>query len=53
MARQIRETLQRLPSVTDVSLSSNIPLSESSAIFFQAEGQPPVDARGLEFQDPM
>ncbi len=45
-ARRIRESLQALPSVQAVALSSDLPLSgEDSAIFYTAEGQPPVSAQ--------
>jgi putative ABC transport system permease protein len=45
-ARLVLEKLQALPSVKSASLGSDLPLSnEGGAMFYAAEGQPPVDAQ--------
>jgi predicted permease len=47
-ARRIRDAVQSIPGVEEVALSSDIPLSGSeSAIFYTAEGQPPVTAQNM------
>jgi predicted permease len=47
-ARRIREALRGVPGVQEVALSSDTPLDgDSSAIFYTAEGQPPVNAQNM------
>jgi putative ABC transport system permease protein len=41
----ILERLQALPGVDRAGLGSDLPLSDSSAILYTPEGQPPTDAR--------
>ena len=46
----VRDVLQRVsqvPSVESASVGTDVPLSGSSAIFFTAEGQPPVTAQNV------
>jgi predicted permease len=46
--RQLLERLRALPGVVSASVSSDIPLgSNSSAIFYSAEGQPITDAQSI------
>jgi predicted permease len=46
-AREMAEKVARIPSVESVALGSDVPLGGSSAIFFTAEGQPPVTAQNM------
>ena len=44
-AREILRRVAEIPSVESVSLGNDSPLAGSSAIFYTAEGQPPVTAQ--------
>jgi predicted permease len=47
-ARQIIERVRQVPSVQSVSVASDVPLTGGgSAIFYTAEGQPPVTAQNM------
>jgi putative ABC transport system permease protein len=46
-AREVSDRLSRIPSVESVAVSSDVPLAGSGAIFFTAEGQPPVTAQNM------
>jgi putative ABC transport system permease protein len=47
-SRQILESLRPLPGLTSAALVSDVPLSgEGGAIFYTAEGQPPVNAQNM------
>ncbi|MBZ5724333.1 MAG: ABC transporter permease [Acidobacteriia bacterium] len=43
-AREILRRVAQIPSVASAAAGSDIPLGGSSAIFYSAEGQPPVNA---------
>jgi putative ABC transport system permease protein len=40
----VLETLRNLPGVTGASLTTAVPLVDAGAVFYAAEGMPPVDA---------
>ncbi len=46
-ARVILRAVTHLPGVESASVGSDVPLGGSSAIFYTAEGQPPVDATNM------
>jgi putative ABC transport system permease protein len=46
-AREMAQNVARIPSVESVALGSDLPLAGSSAIFYTAEGQPPVTAQNM------
>jgi predicted permease len=43
-ANEILRRVSQIPSVQSASISTDVPLAGSSAIFYGAEGQPPLDA---------
>ena len=43
----LHDTLAALPAVESVTLASDVPFAGSGAIFYTAEGQPPVDATNV------
>ncbi len=47
VARDVAQKVAQLPSVESVALGSDVPLGGSSAIFYTAEGQPPVNAQNM------
>jgi len=44
-ANDILRTVSRLPSVESASIATDPPLSDSSAVYYTAEGQPPMNAQ--------
>jgi putative ABC transport system permease protein len=46
-ARNLLAAVSHVPSVESVSASSDVPLSGGGAVFFTAEGQPPVNASNM------
>jgi putative ABC transport system permease protein len=47
-ARELVDALRRVPGVRDVALSTDLPLDgSSSAVFYSAEGMPPVTAETI------
>jgi predicted permease len=44
-ASDILRTVSRLPSIESASIATDAPLTDSSAIYYSAEGQPPMNAR--------
>jgi predicted permease len=46
-ARDILEHVSRIPGVRSASVGSDVPLAGGGAIFYTAEGQPPVNATNM------
>ena len=46
-AREIIRRVSQIPSVESTSVGSDVPFSGGGAIFYTAEGQPPVNARNM------
>lgn len=46
-ARDLLEHVRQLPSVDSAAISSDVPLTGSNAMFYTAEGQPPVNASNM------
>jgi len=44
-ANDILRAISRLPSVESASVATDAPLSDSSAVYYTAEGQPPMNAQ--------